>query len=281
MRLEQVTFTRFLAAISIVIFHFGQNISPFKSDSISFIITQADIGVSYFFVLSGFIMIIAYKNKDEIRFGNYIKRRFARIYPVYGLALLVFFIYHLVFNKQIDFKGLISNIALVQSWIPKYALSFNYPGWSLSTEVLFYLSFPFLFNYFYKKYTLKKIFITIICFFILSQLIAHIFKYSSFYDEYLPESHNFIFYFPLMHLNQFLVGNIAGLFFLKFIKKKNYDFWIIVLVLMIPVLLKLNTGAIYNNGILACVFVPLIILISANNGFLTRISSMKLPVFFR
>jgi peptidoglycan/LPS O-acetylase OafA/YrhL len=198
---------------------------------------------------------------------------------VYGLALLVFFIYHLVFNKQIDFKGLISNIALVQSWIPKYALSFNYPGWSLSTEVLFYLSFPFLFNYFYKKYTLKKIFITIICFFILSQLIAHIFKYSSFYDEYLPESHNFIFYFPLMHLNQFLVGNIAGLFFLKFIKKKNYDFWIIVLVLMIPVLLKLNTGAIYNNGILACVFVPLIILISANNGFLTRISSMKLPVF--
>ncbi|MDW5290748.1 hypothetical protein [Formosa sp. PL04] len=63
MRLEQITFTRFLAAISIVIFHHGKNIFPFNQEGVSFIIKQANIGVSYFFILSGFVMVIAYGNK--------------------------------------------------------------------------------------------------------------------------------------------------------------------------------------------------------------------------
>jgi peptidoglycan/LPS O-acetylase OafA/YrhL len=61
MRAEQITFTRFFAALSIVVFHFGKNISPFNESSIKILFLQAHIGVSYFFLLSGFIMILAYK----------------------------------------------------------------------------------------------------------------------------------------------------------------------------------------------------------------------------
>jgi len=48
MRIEQLTFTRFLAAISIVIYHYGKNIFPFNHEITSFIFRQANLGVSYF-----------------------------------------------------------------------------------------------------------------------------------------------------------------------------------------------------------------------------------------
>ena len=44
MRIEQLTFTRFVAAISIVIFHYGKDVPPFNY--LSFLFQQANIGVS-------------------------------------------------------------------------------------------------------------------------------------------------------------------------------------------------------------------------------------------
>jgi len=279
MRLEQLTFTRFLAAISIVIFHFGQNVFPFSLDNIDFIFKQANVGVSYFFILSGFVMIIAYANKDKIKFGDYIKRRFARIYPVYFLAIVILIPYFIITDTPFAYEGLILNITMVQSWVPGYALSFNTPVWSLSVEMLFYLSFPFLFNQFYKKYSYKKLIIPISFIFILSQLALHILKYSSFYDGSPSASHDFIFHFPLMHFSEFIIGNLAGMFFLNGIKIRNYDLSIIALILLVAFLLKFNIGVNLHNGMLAFLFIPIIILISANNGIITKLSNNKFLIF--
>lgn len=279
MRLEQLTFTRFLAAISIVVFHYGVNIFPFSHDSINFLFKQANIGVSYFFVLSGFVMIIAYGNKDKIEFCDYIKRRFARIYPVYFLAIIILLAYFVILGRPIDFKGLILNITLIQSWFPGFAGSFNSPGWSLAVEMFFYISFPFLFNHFYKKYDIKKLVIPILIIFIGSQIALHVLRFSSFYTGFPSKSHDFIFYFPIMHLSEFLIGNLAGILFLKGIKSRNYDLPIVILILFVSVLLKINTSINFHNGMLAIFFVPLIILVAANNGFITRISNNKTLVF--
>ncbi len=279
MRLEQLTFTRFIAAILIFVFHYGKDIFPFNIDGVKDVFYQSNVSVSYFFILSGFVMIIAYGNKTSIDFRDYIKRRFARLYPVYFLAIVALFLCFLMKQQPIDYTGLFLNIFMIQSWFPGYALSFNTPAWSLAIELFFYLSFPLLFNYFYKKYTLKKIAILILLFFIISQIALHVLFYSSFYEGYPSKSHDFVFYFPMMHFNAFLIGNLAGLFFIKGIQKKNYDWPIIGLIVLTGILLKLNTGIIFHNGMLAIVFVPLIILISSNNGVLTRISKKKTLVF--
>tara|TARA_R110000751_G_scaffold28245_2_gene73851 strand:- start:1720 stop:2484 length:765 start_codon:yes stop_codon:yes gene_type:complete len=242
MRLEQLTFTRFLAAISIVIFHYGRNIFPFNLDTVNFLFKQANIAVTYFFILSGFVIVIAYGNKEKVTFGNYIKRRFARIYPVYGLAIVILLAYYLSLGKTIDYKGLFLNISMLQSWTPGYALSFNSPGWSLSIELFFYISFPFLFNHFYKKHPLKKLILPIFIFFFASQLSLHFLIHSNIYQGFPSKSHDFVYYFPLMHFNEFLIGNLAGLFFLKGFKIKNYDLHIIGLIILLITLLKTNTG---------------------------------------
>lgn len=279
MRLEQLTFTRFLAAISIVVFHYGNDVFPFSHDTINFIFRRAHVGVSYFFILSGFVMVIAYNNRDKIEFWEYMKRRFARIYPVFFLATIVLLAYFVTFFRYINYTELILNITMIQSWIPGYALSFNGPGWSLAVEMFFYLTFPFLFNHFYKAYSYKKLIIPILIIFIGSQIALHFMRYSSFYSGFPSTSHDLAFYFPFMHLNQFLIGNLAGLFFLKGIKVRNYDLPIIALIACVPILFKMNTGINFHNGMLAFVFIPMIILISANNGFITRISNRRSLVF--
>lgn len=279
MRLEQLTFTRFLAAISIIVFHYGKNIFPFNLEATSFLSQQANIGVSYFFILSGFVMIIAYGHKTKISYLNYIKRRIARIYPVYFLGIILLLVYYLTKQIPIDFRGLIYNLTMVQAWIPGKALSFNTPGWSLSVELFFYVSFPILFNVFYSKWTIKKTFIIILLFFIASQIILHWLINSSFYSGSPSKSHDFIFYSPIMHLNEFLIGNISGLIFIKRKKRKNYDWRILGLFTLLLLLLKFINGINFHNGMLAFVFVPLIVLISSNDGIITKIFSNKHLVF--
>ena len=64
MRLEQLTFTRFLAAIAVVTFHYGRGSVLMDNETLGLFFHQALYGVSYFFILSGFVMMIAYSNKE-------------------------------------------------------------------------------------------------------------------------------------------------------------------------------------------------------------------------
>ncbi|MGG9972022.1 acyltransferase family protein [Ferruginibacter sp. SUN002] len=281
MRVDQITFTRFLAAISIVVYHFGDTIYPFSLDSISFLFKQANVGVSFFFILSGYVMILAYGSKNKIGVGEFLKNRFARVYPIYLFAIALFFIYLKVESLWIDHKGILLNILTIQSWIPGEALSFNRPGWTLSVEVLFYISFPFLFNYIYKKYDYKKLVVPILLFWILSQVLLHIGTYSGFYGGFPSKSHDLLYYFPLMHLNEFLIGNLAGLFFVNKLSntKKNVDVYIILTSILFVLWLKYNSILILHDGVLNIIFVPLIFLFSINNGFITKLFSKRIFVF--
>lgn len=279
MRLDQLTFTRFLAAIAIVVFHYGQAVYPFNSDVLSYLFGQANMGVSYFFMLSGFVMMIAYGKKEQVSFSNYLRKRLARIYPAYLLAIIMTLTYCLYSNEEIDYVGLFFNIFLIQSWIPGYALSFNTPGWSLSVEMFFYVSFPFLFKQFYKRYSLKTVSLIVISIFILSQVALFVLKNTSFYIGSPSPSHDLTFYFPLMHLNEFLMGNIAGLFFIKGIRERNYDLWLVALIIALVLVLKLPLVSLNHNGLLAFIFIPFILLLSANKGVFTRLFMMKSFVF--
>ena len=59
MKLEQLTFTRYIAALSVVFFHYGAWVFPANIPWLNPILAAGPIAVSYFYVLSGFIMAIA------------------------------------------------------------------------------------------------------------------------------------------------------------------------------------------------------------------------------
>ena len=280
MRIEQLTFTRFIAAVSIVIYHYGANAFPFNHQSISYLFKAADIGVSYFFILSGFVMVIAYGHKQEIDAAGYFKNRFGRVYPVYAVALGLVTGYYLLKGWDVDVKAFGLNLFVVQAWLPPYPLSLNYTGWSLAVELFFYALFPLLFNRFYTKAKLKFVAVVIFVFWFVSQLVFLLLLHSGFYKGFPSQSNDFLFHFPMLHLNQFLAGNLAGLVFRQVsFKSKNYDVWIGALVLVLIALLRVPNPRIYHNGLLATVFVAIIFLFCLNTGKLTTLFRGKPFIF--
>ncbi|MBD0726572.1 hypothetical protein B6A10_15470 [Flavobacterium sp. L1I52] len=279
MRIEQLTFTRFLAATSIVIFHYGVKCYPFNNNEIAFIFKSADVGVSYFFILSGFVMMLAYGNRPVISVREYLINRLARIYPVYFFASLLMLLTQLRTNN-LDVKGLFFNLFMIQAWFPDKVLSFNPPAWSLAVEFVFYLIFPFVFNQLFKKIALNRIVVFVVLFWIFSQLIFHtLYPLSEFQEWTVLKA--ILKYNPLMHLNEFLIGNLAGLCFIQKFKSKkaNYDFLILLFAALVLLALKFPMGFYFHNGLLAILFIPLIIFLSLNNGLITRLFQEKKLVF--
>src|SRR5216684_4890803 len=87
-RLPALTSLRFFAAFHVVIFHFQAMqifIGPVWFQKLSSI---GYVGVSFFFVLSGFILVYTYAGRPMI-LKNFWRARFARIYPAYAFSLLV------------------------------------------------------------------------------------------------------------------------------------------------------------------------------------------------
>jgi len=281
MRIEQLTFTRFIAAIAIVIYHYGTDVFPFRLPYLAYIFKAADVGVSYFFILSGFVMIIAYGDKPRVNTAQYFKNRAARIYPVYLVALLLVTGYYMLRGWSVDSNALGLNLLVLQAWLPPYPLSLNYPGWSLAVELFFYALFPLLFNRFYTKASLKKVVAIVFVIWAVSQMVFLFLLHSNFYKGFPSESNDFLFYFPVLHLNQFLVGNVAGLVFKRYSSQpKNYDVWLVALVIILAALLRLPNPRIFHDGLLALLFIPFIYLVCLNTGVITSFFRSKPLVFF-
>lgn len=280
-RKDQITFTRFIAALAIVIFHYGRGVFPFNVEPLAFYFGNANLGVSYFFTLSGFIMMIAYANSSKIDVVDYYKSRFARIAPAYYLALLLIMLPIIVNGWGYDKLGLILNASMLQSWVPSKALLINTPGWSLSTELFFYALFPFLFNAVYRVRNFWLVVAGGILFFILSQILHNNLLSLTFYKGFPSASHDFIFYFPPMHLNEFIMGNIAGLFYVKYLTHTNRANgpWIILSAASLLYLMRNPMGLSLQNGLLAIAFIPMIFLICSDNGLFSKVMNLKPMIY--
>lgn len=228
-------------------------------------------------MLSGFVMIISNINLEKIDFFAYIKNRLARIYPLYLLAALLVIASNRF--KNINISDVLSHFSMLQTWIPGKAPKINPPGWSLSAELFFYITFPLFVNRFYSKLKLKTNAIWIILFWIVSQIIFNCIMHSNIIIENYPPG--VISYHPLMHLNSFLIGNLAGLFFVKNLKDQqgNYLIPILICLLLLVLALRFPTGLDFHNGLFAIFFIPLIIFISLSTDKLTIFFTRKQFVF--
>ena len=110
------------------------------------------LSVNVFFVLSGFVLARGYASTrwDRDHLVRYGVRRFARIYPVYFLSLLVMMPFILMealpwigATLKTSKAGLLADYVLVlQGWSGKLGVGWNTPAWSLSCELFFYALFP-------------------------------------------------------------------------------------------------------------------------------------------
>lgn len=130
-----------------------------------FAFAQGDLGVNFFFVLSGFLITYLLYFEKEISNGfidikKFYIRKILRIWPVLLIILISAFIIgniglkNLPFDihlKLIDipwFLGFISNFYIINSTVSAAVTML----WAISVEVQFYIFWPILLSYTKKKY---------------------------------------------------------------------------------------------------------------------------------
>jgi peptidoglycan/LPS O-acetylase OafA/YrhL len=140
--LESLTALRFFAAMVVVVHHAGWMGTP--SATASQVLELGYVGVSFFFVLSGFVLTWSLSATRTTR--RFYWLRFARIWPLHAVTTAYA---GLVIARQFwipDTSGILAVITCTQAFsTSKYTYyGLNGVSWSLSCEALFYLLFPLL-----------------------------------------------------------------------------------------------------------------------------------------
>lgn len=153
--LMALTSLRFVACFMVVMFHYEGAL--FERFSLMPVSSIGFLGVTFFFILSGFILCHRYCGVDFSRneLYQFYAARFARVYPTYIISVVLslpFLINAVLYFQETGQKtiaalltaGPVLAVAGLQAWLPGAACSVNCPTWSISNEVFFYLCFPLL-----------------------------------------------------------------------------------------------------------------------------------------
>jgi peptidoglycan/LPS O-acetylase OafA/YrhL len=146
-QLKALTGIRFLAAIYVVIYHtkMGPTLVEHGHIAAGHFFMSGYLAVAMFFLLSGFILSYTYAGQiDEPgSYRRFWEARFARIWPVYVVSLLLTSLAQFAFPRL---SYILPTLLMLQAWNPfDHAMwgAWNYVCWTLSVEAFFYLCFPF------------------------------------------------------------------------------------------------------------------------------------------
>lgn len=143
--LRSLTGLRFFAAAAVVLYHAGIQSAP-GYDQPYALLRFAYLGVTFFFVLSGFVLVWSARDSDTA--SGFYRRRFARVWPVHALTFVAAIA--LAAAALIDQRGparsSLLNVTLLQAWSNdgEVVYGFNGVSWSLSCELFFYALFPLM-----------------------------------------------------------------------------------------------------------------------------------------
>lgn len=147
-RLNSLTGLRYFGALAVFVTHFvGSGSSGYGRVPLLYPqSTYGTHGVTFFFVLSGFVLTWMWKPGGST--GVFYWRRVARIMPLHlvttVLAIAVF--YEPISRQTFEWGPFLLSVVLLQGWVPHLDPVFpgNPVSWTLSCEAFFYLCYPLL-----------------------------------------------------------------------------------------------------------------------------------------
>ncbi len=272
---------RALAILLVIVFH------AFPS-----FLTGGFIGVDIFFVISGFLIsgiILKMLKNNEFSYLNFYKRRVMRLFPALITVLLsfLFFGWFFLFSQEYSYLGkhIFSGAGFISNII--YFLESGYFDtssslkplmhlWSLAVEEQFYIFWPILLVFLYKKSKNSFLIITLLLFFS--------FAVNIFVGLVNP---NLAFYLPITRFWEFLSGAIiAHINFyddnflnnlinkLNIFKKNkfftpNFISWLGFLFVLISLFI-VNSDNFYKGYVIILVFGVFLLILSGKESFINR-----------
>jgi len=187
-RVSSIELLRFISALMVIIWHYQQFFLPYNPFSdlkiltnnreiqpfyeyLSLFYNYGNRGVDFFFLISGFVFSHVYlSEKNNTNFKTFFINRFARLYPLHFLTLIVVLIFQFHSNENYetfiihffnDTYHFILNFFFVSGWGFEKGPSFNGPVWSVSVEIIIYFFFFYLILYFSNLRFIKSILVVI------------------------------------------------------------------------------------------------------------------------
>lgn len=205
------SFFRFFAAWIVLLFHFAQKTSFFHQ--IPKVLIAGPQMVTFFFVLSGFMLFLGYHQRETLSLRRYFLKRAVRILPLYLLALILSAIQGGSCG-QWEWWQFWLNLAGVQSWFP-HPTALNFTSWFVSNLLFFYALFPSIFQFLksHKPGAGQVLFVTAMVWGLTQGILVWLLN-SGFYQGYPSYSHELLFYNPLSHVGSFLLG-VGGAYWVR------------------------------------------------------------------
>lgn len=209
---------RFVGAFMVFVFHTftlgREHWGNFRDSTFFTVLTKitskGHLGVSLFFVLSGFLitylMLTELQKTGKIKLSNFIARRILRVWPLYFVVVIFGFIifpllpYGKVTDHElINFTFFLSNLDEIWHGM-RDSLNFLTATWSVSVEEQFYLCWALLIGIF--RFSKKQQFWI---FFMAIVLISIIFRIIFIQNERI------LYYHTLSVISDFAIGGILAL----------------------------------------------------------------------
>ncbi len=201
-----LTSLRFFAAFYVLLFHLSRQIAWLSPPSFfGRFISLGYTAVSFFFVLSGFVLALAYlQSNASVDTRRFLTARFARIYPALFACLLLdlpHFLYYEIRLQHDSLPHILTGAAIsftaLEAWFPRIA-GIDGPSWSISVEFLFYLVFPFLAPPLWRMRS-RLLWPTAAAFYLAGNFLVYV-VYRAYGDSFA------LSYQPFTHLAEFLLG---------------------------------------------------------------------------
>jgi peptidoglycan/LPS O-acetylase OafA/YrhL len=214
-----LTSLRFFAAAVVVAFHFD----PDRFANLpSFLQSWIETGyeaVTFFYVLSGFVLSYVYTSAGAARrtwrLRDFFVARFGRLFPAYYVSLLVAlpffagsaFVWGEQSLKDFAVHGVLV-VSSLQAWWPPAALAWNPPGWSVSVEWFMYATFPLLLwatRFVSPGRFLAGSYMLVVC-----VAAFRVYVMTPLAEDEAGMWPEFAQFFPIFHLPQFIFGAALG-----------------------------------------------------------------------
>lgn len=226
-----LTGLRFVAAATVAVGHGA----PFlRHDWLAELVAQiSSIGMTLFFVLSGFVLWLNYAAAFASKpFAEVLREfsiaRFARLYPMYAVVMLAAAAW-MVWWKGAEPRSLPFVVTMTQAWFPVLdgemlvaMMPLIQHLWSISVELFFYLLFPFACILLIRIRRLATMLLLALANLLLFAIaISVFFGYGEkFLQAAVPSLTEggmqwLTYYAPYLHLSQFFAGCLAATIYLE------------------------------------------------------------------
>jgi peptidoglycan/LPS O-acetylase OafA/YrhL len=276
-----LTSLRFVAAFYVFLFHMHIRWPLVEPGYLSNVLSQGAIGMSIFFMLSGFILSHRYAG-GPINWRTYAMNRVARIYPVYlvAAAITLPWLVTQVAHRSKDSvhllaKGtalLVSNIFVIQAWFPQTFSFWNDSGsWSISVEAFFYALFPAIVGRIGRMTITDMLRLAVVAY-----LLCIFIGFSSLAFEEKPPFP--VFYaMPIFRLSEFIIGICAYMVSRKLRHLLRSDLILLSTAVIIGTYLAFFgeslPGYIVHNWLVVPSIAVVLIVLSGGDGVIARLMS--------